>query len=386
MKLGILKDIKKGEYRVVLTPAEVEILTELGCIVYAQHDCGKAAGFPNAKYKSAGAVILKSAEDIYEICDMVAKVKEIESSEYDYLHEGQIIFSCLHPAANPDEVQALLNKKVIAFTAEDSHRYGSPLSEAAGKQGALLGLESMLTINGGKGKFVSGLAGAPGMKVLILGIGVVGRAALQVLHSLGAWITAMDVNVKAMRDINMLYNEQINTMFCTKQAIRKLLPETDMIINCVKWDKTRNDYLIDKDMLKLMEPGSVIVDISNDIPGAIESTRETTHGDPRYIVNNIVHYCVSNIPSAIANTASSAYGSEILPHFLNIHRYGIKEACRIDGYLRRSMTAYKGVLTHEETSAVQNIPWTKPEIALKIADSDFDYAPPATQLRSDNYV
>lgn len=386
MKLGILKDIKKGEYRVVLTPTEVEILTESGCIVYAQHDCGKASGFPNNKYKSAGAVILKSAADIFETCDMVAKVKEFDSSEYEYLREGQILFSCIHPAANPDEVQALLKSKVISITAEDSHRYGSPLSEAAGKQGALFGLESMLTINGGKGKFVSGLAGAPGMKVLILGIGIVGRAALQVLHSLGAWITAMDVNVKAMRDVNMIYNERINTMYCTKQAIRKLLPETDMIINCVKWDKSRTDHLIDKDMLRLMEPGSVIVDISNDIPGAIESTRETTHKDPRYIVNNVVHYCVSNIPSAIANSASSAYASEILPRFLNIYRYGLNEACVMDGYLRRSLTTYKGILTHEETSAVQNIQWLPPEKVLRIDIANLDYAPPATPTRSENYV
>lgn len=386
MKLGILKDIKKGEYRVVLTPSEVEILTESGCAVYAQHDCGKAAGFVNAKYKSAGAVILKTAEDIFNTCDFITKVKEFESTEYEYLREGMILFSCIHPAANPDEVRALLDKKVISFTAEDSHRYGSPLSEAAGKQGALFGLESMLTINGGKGKFVNGLTGAPGMKIIILGIGTVGRAALQVLHSLGAWITAMDVNVKAMREINALYHERINTMYCTKQAIKRLLPETDMIINCVKWDKSRNDYLIDKDMLRLMEPGSVIVDISIDVPGAIESTRETTHKDPRYVVNNIVHYCVSNIPSAIANSASSAYASEILPHFLNIHQNGLAQACVRDGYLRRSLTTYKGILTHEETSAVQNIPWMPPEKALNIENAELDYAPPATSTKSDNYI
>lgn len=236
-------------------------------------------------------------EEIYAQCDFVTKVKELEPCEFPLLREGQIIFTCIHPAAHPEEVQAILDSKCIAFTAEDCHRYGSPNCEAAGKQGALFGLESMLSINGGKGKFVSGLGGAPAMNVLILGGGTVGQAALSVLYALGAHVTLMDINIGLLRTTQRQYQERIDTMLCTKENIAALLPQTDMVLNCVKWPKGRHDFLIDREMLRLMEKGSVIVDISNDDDGAIESFHETTHENPRYIEEGVVHYCVSNIPA-----------------------------------------------------------------------------------------
>ena len=386
MNIGILKDIKNGENRVIATPAEVATLTADGNRVKVQKGAGTKAGFEDQAYEAAGAVLADTAEEIYGSCELVAKVKEFEPSEYDLLREGQIVFTCIHPAAHPEEVQALLDKKVIAFTAEDSHRYGSPNCEAAGKQGALFGLESMLTINGGKGKFVSGLGGAPGMKVLILGGGTVGQAALSVLHALGAWCTVMDINIGTLRSISRQYQEQVNTMISTKENIKKLLPETDLVLNCVKWPKGCRDYLIDRPMLKLMEKGSVIVDISNDDQGAIESFHETTHENPRYIEEGIVHYCVGNIPGAIAHSTSIAYAASVLPHFRSLAAYGVAEACARDGYLRRSLTAYKGYLTHEETSALQNRPWIRPEEILKITEKDPDPAPPATVTRSDHYI
>lgn len=158
-----------------------------------------------------------------------------------------------------------------------------------------------------------------------------------------------------------------------------------MVINAVKWPKHRKDFLIDKEMLKLMEPGSVLVDISNDNPGAIESSRETYHDNPRYIVNGIVHFCVSNIPGAIAHSISVAYAAEMLPTIISILNDGIAEACVNNGFIRRSLTAYKGYLTHEETSGIQNRPWIRPEDILNIADKKLDYAPPATTTRSDNF-
>ena len=386
MDIGILKDIKNGENRVIATPAEVATLTADGSAVKVQRGAGARAGFEDQEYEAAGAVLADTAEEIYGTCGLVAKVKEFEPSEYGLLREGQIVFTCIHPAAHPQEVQALLDRKVIAFTAEDSHRYGSPNCEAAGKQGALFGLESMLTINGGKGKFVSGLGGAPGMKVLILGGGIVGQAALSVLHALGAWCTVMDINIGTLRSISRQYREQVNTMISTKENIKKLLPETDLVLNCVKWPKGCRDYLIDRPMLKLMEKGSVIVDISNDDQGAIESFHETTHENPRYIEEGIVHYCVGNIPGAIAHSTSIAYAASVLPHFRSLAAYDVAEACARDGYLRRSLTTYKGYLTHEETSALQNRPWIRPEEILKITDRVLDPAPPATVTRSDNYI
>lgn len=385
MIFGVLKDIKEGENRVIATPSEVNTIKSDGHIVFVEKDAGLKAGFTNNDYQKAGAQIVDTAEEVYNQCDFIAKVKEIEESEYKLLREGQIIYTCIHPAAHDEEVQALLDKKCIAFTAEDSHRFGSVNCEAAGKQGALMGLYSMLSYNGGKGKFVSGLAGAPGIKVLILGAGLVGKSALQVLHSLGAWCTVMDVSMETLRDIGKIYNEKVNTQFSTKQNIKKILPEIDLVINSVKWPKGCTDYLIDRDMLSLMEKGSVIVDISNDTPGAIESFHETTHENPTYIENGIVHYGVSNIPGSIARSVSEAYAASILPHLRSILNLGIEKACIKDGYLRRSLTTYKGYLTHEETSAFQNRPWIRPEDILKISDERLDPAPPATVSRSNNY-
>lgn len=385
MIFGVLKDIKEGEYRVICTPMEVATIVASGHRVLAQKDCGKASNFSNKDYEKAGAEIVESAEEMYVRCDMIAKVKEFEEIEYGLLRENQIILGCIHPAGHPEEVDAILKSKCIAFTAEDCHRYGSPNCEAAGKQGALFGLESMLTINGGKGKYVGGFAGAPGMNVLILGGGVVGQGALSVLYALGANVTVMDINVGVLRMLGDRYNSKINTMFCNKETITSVLPHTDMVINAVKWPKQRKDFLIDKEMLKLMEPGSVLVDISNDDPGAIESSHETHHDNPRYVVNGVVHYCVSNIPGAIAHSTSVAYAAEMLPAIMSILNDGIEEACVKDGFLRRSLTAYKGYLTHEETSGIQNKPWIRPEDILGIEDKKLDFAPPATSTKSLNF-
>ncbi len=386
MIFGVLKDVKAGENRVICTPMEVASIVAAGHTVLAQKDCGKGAGFSNEAYAGMGAVIVQTAKEMWERCDFLAKVKEIEPSEYGFLREGQMIYCCIHPAGHPEEVRAILESKCIAITAEDSHRFGSPNCEAAGKQGALFGLESMLTINGGKGKFVGGFAGAPGINALILGGGTVGQGALSVLHALGANVTVMDINVGVLRMLGDRYNQKINTMFCTKEAIDSMLASTDLIINCVRWPKQRKDFLITKEMLRRMEPGSVLVDISNDDPGAIESSHETHHDNPRYTVNGVVHYCVSNIPGAVARSTSVALAAETMPLLLSIMNNGLAEACARDGFLRRSLTAYRGYLTHEETSGIQGLPWVRPEDILGIADKKLDPAPPATTTRSTSFI
>jgi alanine dehydrogenase len=386
MVFGILKDIKEGENRVICTPMEVRSIVAAGHTVLAQKNCGKGSNFTDEQYREAGAMIVDTMEEVYSRSEMVAKVKEFEPSEYGLIRENQIILGCIHPAGHPEEVDAILESGCIAFTAEDCHRYGSPNCEAAGKQGALFGLESMLTINGGKGKFVGGFVGAPGMNVLIMGAGVVGQGALEILYALGANCTVMDINVGVLRSTAAHYNGKINTMFCNQETIASVLPQTDMVLNCVKWPKQRKDFLITKEMLNLMEPGSVLVDISNDDPGAIESSHETHHDNPRYVVNGVVHYCVSNIPGAVAYSTSVSYAAEMLPFILSLLNDGVVETCVRDGFWRRSLTAYKGYLTHEETSAIQNKPWIRPEKMLGIEDRKLDPAPRATHSRSSNYI
>ncbi len=384
MKFGILKDIKNGEFRVIATPTEVGILVADGNEVFVCSGAGFKAGFDDDEYAKAGATVVADNETIWKECDFIAKVKEIEASEYDYLREGQIIYTCIHPAAHKEEVDALLEKKVIAFTAEDSHRFGSPNCEAAGKAGAFMGLWSMMSTNGGSGKFASGLAGAPGVRAVVCGCGIVGKAAIEVLVNIGCQVTVADVNVGVLRDISSKYNGKISTIISNHVNLQNILPSTDLVINCVRWPKNATEYMIDRAMVASMKRGSVIVDISNDY-GCIETFHETTHENPTYIEEGVVHYCVSNIPGAIAGSTSVSYAASVLPHFRNIIKNGVAEACVRDGFLRRSLTAYRGYLTHEETSGIQNRPWVPAEKILGIEDQKLDPAPKPTLTRSDNF-
>ncbi|MBQ2304477.1 MAG: alanine dehydrogenase, partial [Firmicutes bacterium] len=330
MVFGILKEIKNGEYRVTATPAEVEVLVGDGHEVHITKNAGYMAGFDDEEYAAAGAIIEESNDDIWAKCDFVAKVKEIEPSEYDLLREGQIIFCCVHPAGHREEVDKLLEKKVIAITAEDSHRYGSPNCEAAGKAGAFMGLWSMMTINGGSGKFVSGLAGAPGIKALVCGAGTVGKAAVETLVNMGAWVTVADVNIGILRDLQQKYDGKINTIMSNRANLSAEIKNTDLVINSVRWPKDAKDYMIDREMVRSMRRGSVIVDISNDY-GCIETFHETTHENPTYIEEGVVHYCVANIPGAIAGSTSKSLAAGVLGHFRNIMNLGLKEAMARDG-------------------------------------------------------
>lgn len=386
MIFGLARDYKAGENRTIATPREIASIVNAGFAAVVQAGAGERAGFPDARYEAAGARIVPDIAGVYREADFVVKVKEVLEPEFDLLREGQIVMSALHPAGHPEQTWKLIEKKVTAFAAEDSHRYGAPNSEAAGKQGALYGLESLLTTNGGKGKLVCGLAGAPGINAVVLGAGYAGKGAVQMLHGLGARVTVLDIDLGALREMEYTYHMTINTMVCTREAVADLLPETDLVINCVRWPKERRDFLIDRKMLSLMEKGSVIVDVADDDPGCIETSHETSHDNPRYTVDGIVHFCVSNIPSAVANTASVAYGSIMLRHFLSILKNGVAEACARDGYLRRCLVCHNGILTNEETSVVHGVPWMPPERALGIEERKLDFAPPSTATRSYNFI
>ena len=384
MKFGVLKDIKSGESRVICTPTEISEIKKDGHEVYVASKAGYAAGFDDDEYAAAGAVIVDTNEEIWATCDFVAKVKEIEPSEYDLIREGQMIYCCIHPAAHREEVDVLLEKKVIAITAEDSHRHGSPNCEAAGKAGAFMGLWAMSTINGGCGKFPSGLVGAPGVNALVCGCGNVGIPAIGVLHSLGVNVTVAGISMGSLKKLDEAYHGKINTIFSNKANLTEILPKVDMVVNCVRWPKDATEPMISREMVASMKRGSVIVDISNDY-GCIETFHETTHDDPTYIEEGVVHYCVSNIPSAIAGSTSVAYAAAVLPHLRNLMNKGIETACAENGFLRRSLTCYKGYLTHEETSGIQNRPWVRPEVILGIEDRELNPAPPATRTRSENF-
>ncbi len=381
MVIGLLKENKPGEFRVILTPREVADLCACGHKVLVQHGAGVKAGFEDTDYLNAGAELREDMKEIYSQSEMVVKVKEIMETEYNLLNEGQIIFACLHPAGSRQQVDALLEKKVIGFAAEDSHRHGSPNSEVAGKLGAFIGLNYLLTNNGGRGQLFCPIAGAPGANALVIGAGIVGRGATKVLSSLGVQVTLMDINMGALRKCQEIFPDNVNTAFSNSYNIKNILPRVDIVINCVTWPKHRKDHLITKDMLKDMKKGSVIVDISADVGGAIETYKHTTHQDPTYVIDGITHYGVDNIPAVAPHTTSIAYAASVLGHIKSIANNGIVEACVKNGYLRRSLTVYKGVITHEETSVIQNRPWKTPEEVLGLQGrGDLDPAPPATTV------
>lgn len=370
MILGVLKENKHGEARVIVTPAGVTEFCRNGHTVLVQKDAGALAGFSNEEYVSAGAQIRESMEEIYGESELVAKVKELFPEEYPLIRENQIMLACFHPAANREEVDAMLAAKIIGFAAEDSHRYGSPNCEVAGKLGAIMGAVCLTTLYGGCGKLVSGIGGAPGINAIVLGAGVVGRGAVDILASLGAKVTLMDINIGILRQCGAIFPKNVHTAFSNSRNIADLLPTTDLVINCVKWPKHRTDHLITRDMLKLMQKGSVIVDISADVGGAVETYRPTSHDQPTYIIDGVVHYGVDNIPGAVPHTTSCAYAAVVLPHLLAIANSGVKEACRRDAYLRRSMVTYKGVLTHAETALIQNRERHSPETVLELEECD----------------
>ena len=365
MIIGVLKENKPNEARVIMVPNGAAELVRQGHQVLVQKGAGLLAGFSDEAYVAAGAQLRDSMKDIYAECELIAKVKEILPDEYDLLREGQIIFACLHPAANREEVDVLLEKKVTGFTAEDSHRYGSPNCEVAGKLGALMGIQCLTTLMGGSGKLVCGIGGAPGIRALVLGAGIVGQGAIDILASLGAQVTVMDINVGVLRQIGSQFPKNVQTAFSNQANIRELLPQTDLVINAVKWPKHRKDHLISRDMLKLMIPGSVIVDVSADVGGAIETYQPTTHEEPTYVIDGIVHYGVDNIPAAVPHTISIAYAAVVLPHLQAIANLDVAEACRRDACLRRSLAVYQGQLTHEETAHIQD---RKREITEEILD------------------
>lgn len=368
MIIGLLKENKPGEARVMMVPNGASELIREGHKVLVQKGAGVISGFSDEDYAKAGAELRDTMAEIYKEADFVVKVKELLPEEYDLLREDQIILACLHPASNSEEVEVIMKKKIIGLTAEDSHRYGSPNCEVAGKMGALMGLQCLTTPMGGSGKLVCGMGGAPGIRAIVLGAGIVGRGSVDILAALGAQVTVMDIQVGVLRDLAYSYPGNVQTQFSNQANIRALMPETDLIINAVKWPKHRTDHLVSRDMLKLMKPGSVIVDVSADVGGAVETYQPTTHENPTFVIDGVVHYGVDNIPAAVPNTTSIAYAAVMLPHIQAIANLGVAQACSRDAYLRRSLTVYKGTLTHPETALIQKREMTTPEEILGIAN------------------
>jgi len=365
--IGVPKEIKKNEYRVSITPPAVDALVSKGHQIIIETQAGVGSGISNEDYTSVGAILSPDAKTVYQKGEMILKVKELFPEEFDFLKERQIIFTYLHSANNPEETQALLDKKVIAIAYEDVETDDGkfplliPMSEIAGEVGLIMGVYHMFTISGGSGLLVGGAVGAERANVAILGGGNVGLGAARYAFGLGADVTLLDIDLERLRDIRQKIFPQIRTLYLNIYNVRQMLPKIDLLINAVKWPPQSDQHIVTREMLKLMKKTALIVDISCDPAGAIETCVPTSHGEPIYIVNGIRHYCVDNLPSAVAKTASYALSNASLPYVIKIADKGWFQAIKEDIALRRGLGFALGYLTFKPTATAQNRRYTSVE-------------------------
>lgn len=363
MFIGIPREIKPQEGRVALLPTQVKELVSLGHRVLVESDAGVLSEAQPEDYAAAGAQLADDAAEVYSKAELIVKVKEILATEYAYLRADHTLFTNIHPAANREQLDKLLEAKLTAIAAEETHELGSPNSVLAGEVGALEGARLVLSPHGGSGRHFMPHFGAPAAQAVVLGLGGAGRGALRTLLGLGMAVVGLDVNAAARRDVQLHW---CRSDFITDDidTLPLYLREADLVLNCVLWDKSRADHLITRHMLKDMKRGAVIVDIACDPAGAIETSRPTTWQDPLYEVDGIRHFCVDNIPAAVPVTASAGYAAAILPFIKLIAENGALQACRDYPWLARGLTAVQGVLTHAEAARVQDRPYTPVETIL----------------------
>lgn len=357
MRIGIPREIKPGEGRVALLPAQVARLRAADHPVIVERGAGRQSAASDEEYQQAGAVLVDDAAAVFAGAELVVKVKEILPAEFALLEARHVIFTNLHSAADRRQLDRLLEVGLIAIAAEETHPFGSPNSVLAGEIGALEGVRLVLAPHGGTGRHFMGHFGASPARALVVGLGGVGRGVLRTLHGLGLSVIGFDVSPGARREAELTwYKHGFRALPVAELAAQ--LPRADVVFNCVLWDKTRGDHLIDRGMLRLMQPRSVIVDIACDPGGAVETCRATSWEDPVYEVDGVRHFCVDNVPGAAPVTASAGYATAIVDSIAAIAALGPLEACRRDARLARGLTAVDGVLTLEEAARVQGRPWT----------------------------
>uniref|UniRef100_A0A7C3EEZ2 Alanine dehydrogenase n=1 Tax=Gracilinema caldarium TaxID=215591 RepID=A0A7C3EEZ2_9SPIR len=370
MKIGCVKEIKKHEYRVGLTPSCVATYVQRGHQVYIQNGAGEGAGFEDAEYRAAGATLLPKAEDVYGSCQMIVKVKEPQSSEYPLLREGQILFTYLHLAADEEQTKALLKNKVTGIAYETirlddgSLPCLAPMSEIAGRLSVQEGAKYLERPFGGRGILLGGVPGVQRGKVAILGGGVVGTNAAKIALGMGAEVTLLDIRANRLAYLDDVFHGAVSTLYSTEANIRKVVAESDLVIGAVLIPGARAPKLVRREHLGLMKKRSVIVDVAVDQGGCVETTRPTTHDNPVYEVDGIVHYCVANMPGAVALTSTLALTSTTLPFGLEIAEKGAEAACRENPAIRRGLNTYKGQLICKEVAMAFNLPWTEAEQLL----------------------
>lgn len=351
MIIGIPKEIKNNENRVSLTPAGAKELIAHGHTVYVQHTAGENSGFPDEAYTAAGATILPTIEDVYAIAEMIIKVKEPIKQEYKLVRKGQLIFTYFHFACDRELTEAMLESGAtcLAYETVVDCNGGLPLlipmSEVAGRMAAQEGARFLEKPQGGRGVLLGGVPGVKPAKVLVLGGGIVGTNAALIAAGFGADVTLCDISLPRLRYLSETMPKNVKTLFSSRYNIEQELPTTDLVIGAVLIPGAKAPHLVTRDMLKLMRPGSVLVDVAIDQGGCFETSHPTTHAEPIFEVDGVVHYCVANIPGAVPCTSTLALTNATLPYAIKLADMGWEAACRADAGLAKGLNVVDGKVT-----------------------------------------
>ena len=351
MKIGIPKEIKNNENRVGMTPSGVAELVKHGHQVAVQHTAGEGSWFADEDYVAAGAEILPTIEDIYAVADMIVKVKEPIEPEYPLIREGQVVFTYFHFASDRELTVAMMERKAICIayetvqTADGRLPLLIPMSEVAGRMATINGAYYLQKTKDGKGKLLCGVPGVPPAKVVVLGGGIVGQAAARVAAGMGADVRIMDISLPLLRQLSIEMPANVTTVYSSRHNIKKEIRDADIIVGSVLIPGDKAPHLITRDMLKLMEPGTVLVDVAIDQGGCFETSHPTTHSEPTYEVDGIVHYAVANIPGAVPNTSTIALTNATLKYAIALADKGWKKACDDDPALAKGVNMVEGKIT-----------------------------------------
>ncbi|WP_276496996.1 alanine dehydrogenase [Pontibacter litorisediminis] len=353
MIIGVPKEIKNNENRVGVTPAGVIELVRNGHTVYVQSTAGEGSGFMDDDYTSAGATILPSIEEVYGIAEMIIKVKEPIESEYSLIKEDQLLFTYFHFASHEPLTRAMIDRKAVCLAYETVEKADRslpllvPMSEVAGRMSVQEGAKYLEKPMGGRGILLGGVPGVRPAKVMILGGGVVGTNAAKMAAGMGADVTILDNNLQRLRYLDDIMPANVNTFMSNEYNIRELLPTHDLIIGAVLIPGAKAPHLITRDMLKEMRPGTVVVDVAVDQGGCIETCKPTTHQDPTYIIDDVVHYCVANMPGAVPYTSTLALTNATLPYAIQIANKGWQKACSDNAELLKGLNVVQGKVVYQ---------------------------------------
>lgn len=363
MKVGVPKEIKNNENRVGMTPSGVAELTRRGHIVYVQHTAGEGSGFSDNEYERAGATILPTIEDVYASAEMIVKVKEPIEPEYALIRRGQVVFTYFHFACDKELTIAMQDRGGVCIAYETVEKNDRslplliPMSEVAGRMAAQNGAYYLQKTKGGKGKLMAGVPGVKPAKVLVLGGGTVGEAAARIAAGMGADVTITDISLPRLKQLAVDLPANVHTLYSSEHNIRKELSDVDVVIGSVLVPGDAAPKLITKDMLQLMEPGTVLVDVAIDQGGCFETSHPTTHSEPVYTIDGIVHYAVANIPGAVPNTSTIALTNATLRYVIALAEKGWKKACKDEVALFRGVNMVEGHCTYEAVAKVWNLPY-----------------------------